>query len=138
AGPTAYAIEALALFFLSEECGSSVIQQNDIHFVRPVRFVFLPGATNNTVVYRQALPGSMRCQQGPEEIKIGQRRDDFFNADDSNMYLGERGGEPGITFVFSNGDTARIGNEKITPCNADVRLNVTGAQKLPCFQGQFL
>ena len=88
------AIQALALLFLSQQIGSAIIEQDDVHFLWPVGFIGLARAADDGVVYGKVLSGAVRSQQGPIQTQIGYGWDDLLDTYDSDMYFRESSAKP--------------------------------------------
>src|SRR5689334_18038695 len=58
AGAASDAIQGFPRFWISQQIGAAIIQQNYIHFFRPIRFAGLPRTCNNGVIRSHFLPGS--------------------------------------------------------------------------------
>ena len=107
AGAAPNAIQGLPLLLLSEQLGASVVEQDDIHLLRAFGFVQLPGAGRNAVIYCNILTRSMRREQRPEDIQVGQRRNDLLDSGDGDLHAWKGDRHQSVAFILRYCHTAR-------------------------------
>lgn len=135
AGAAADAIKALSGFCVFQYVGTAVVHQYHIHFFRTVYFVFLARATEDGIVYRYLLTGTISSQQWPEQRQIIDRGQHLFNADQHDMGFGECGTEPCIALVLSHRYASDIGNDKVGAGNAYFGIQVFLPQLFARYHG---
>ena len=106
-------MKGIALLGVREQVRSLVVQQHQMEFLRPVGFARLARAAIERVVARQRLSGARGGKHRQEERQIFKLRKDFLDAHQRDVHLGQRAGQPGVSFVFGDGNHSGFGDREI-------------------------
>ena len=128
----------MPLLGVSQKLRAAVIEQNNVKFLRSIWLTGLTRAAQQGVVTGQRLASPGRGEHRKKKREIREFRQDFLNADDRDVNLGQGGGKPGVAFVFRDGNHARFRDGEIGPADTDVGLAVFQAHDPPGGHGQFL
>src|SRR5688572_11988068 len=85
ASATANTIEAFPLHRVLQYIGSAIVQQYYNHFFRAIGFTRLPGSADDAIIRGDFLACSKRAEQRPEQCKISETGNHFFDPHNNNM-----------------------------------------------------
>src|SRR5205814_3723447 len=113
AGAATDAVKRVALFGVGEKLGAAVVEQYHVIVLRAIGFAGLTRPAVEGVVTRHGLSRAGGGEHRQEQGKVSEARQYLFDAEQRDHRPGQRGGEPGVAFVFGDGDHARLGNGEV-------------------------
>ncbi len=122
-GAATDAVQRVTLFGVRQQFRAAVVQQHDVKLLRAVGFARLSRPAIKRVVAGDGLPRARRRQHGQEQGEVGKSGQNLFNPDNRHVHFRQRSGQPGIAFIFRDGNHARFGDGKVRAADAHVRLD---------------
>jgi hypothetical protein len=117
-------MEAVALFGIGQDCRAGIIEEHQMHLLRPVALPW-PGRPGiERVVTGHRLAGARGGEDRQEHGQIVEMLHYLLNARQRNMHARQGGGEPGISLVLRDRDLARFGDEEIGPGDPHVGIDI--------------
>ena len=117
----------VALFGVRQQFRAAVVQQHDVKFLRAVGFARLSRSAIKRVVAGDGLPGARGGQHRQEQGEVGKSGQNFFNSDKGHVNFRQRSGQPGVAFIFRDGNHAGLGDGEVRAADAHVRLAIFSA-----------
>ena len=117
-------MEAVALFGIGQNRRAGVIEEHQMHLLRPVALP-RPGRSGiERVVTGQRLAGAGGGEHRQEHGQIVEMLHHLLDARQRNMHARQGGGEPGIPLVLRDRDLPRLGNKEIGPGDPHVGIDI--------------
>ncbi len=110
AGRAADAPQRLAADLVGEGAGASVVEEHDVHLLRPVTGSHA-GPRRGVGVH--PLAGRGPRQQPQEHVEVGERRHDLLDADDRDQDLRERQAHPAVALGLDHDQRAGLGDGEV-------------------------
>ena len=133
AGRAADAAQRLPADLVGQDVGPAVVQQHDVHLLRPVTGGD-PGPHRGVGVH--PLAGARARQQLEEDVEVLPGRHELLDADDADQHLGQGQAHPPVALALDDDERARLGDREVGAGDGDLGAQELLAQVQPGRRGE--